>query len=611
MKAIRHILSLFILLATTWLLGGCSFSDEWEMQADGGGLQLSLAGISTEVSETRSTPAELGKPKAADFQLNIVRQSNGVTIYNGPFTTQKIKAAPDEYTITATYGTNPLVGVDAPYYIGTGTATVESTTEATPVSLPVAVGNALVSATFNDMERFNRFFDNYAVKVAIGSYSASITYEKPEKSVYVRAGSTVELFFTGYLKALEKQVTMPIVLPEDVSYTLQAAQHLIFTLDLEPNAESAIVTVTKATMEHVEVNEKVSYNWLPAPTVHAEHKYVNGELVGTDISIDASFPGTTWEAEIHQGSATGKVVRFLTGQGALSSTYQENALYPDWPYLPPGKYVATFEYYSQQGQSFNFSKTTEFTIPNANLTLTVDAYTAHSKYEEGNISAANACERLTVYKPSAQWNIAASLFSNDNYTKTFNYSVGNQSFTVDATQQKMTFDNITNVPVSRTLYTYMVNGNFAGQSVYASKQLRITGLPYSIDFTSHSEWSEDGKITWNSDNVQLGNLSTGDQSMTNNSSINLPVGTKFSGIYNVNVHCAAIGTTLSIKVGNQTLLRFEEGNGTPIFGTDHPYSDTTDTFTAEGNITSITCTNSYGAGGTCSYIYGLTIRYGQ
>ena len=611
MKTIRHILSLFILLTAACLVGGCSWSDEWTIVEESGSLQLSLAGISTDVCETRSTPAELGKPAPTDFHLTIIRQSNGVTIYDGSFTDQKIKAAPDEYAITATYGTNPLLGLDAPYYIGTGSATVVSTTEATPVSLPVKIGNALVSATFNDMERFSRFFDGFAVKVAIGNYSASITDEKPNKSVYVRAGSTVELFFTGYLKALGQQVTMPIVLPEDISYTLQAADHLIFTLDLEPNAESAIVTVTKAELEHVDVEEKVSYNWLPKPVVHTEHIYMKGELVGTNITIDASFPETIWEAEIHQGSASGKVVRVLTGQGALSSTYQENTEWPDWPYLPPGNYVATFKYFSKQGQAFNFSKTTEFTVPNANLTLNVDAYTAHSKYEEGDISTANACERLTVYKPSAQWNVATSLLANANYAKSFSYSIGGQSFNVEANQQKMTFDNITGVPVSRTLYTYMVEGNFAGQKVYASKQLRITGLPYSLDLNSHSEWSEDGKVTWNTDNVQLGNYTTGDQSMTTNTSINLPTGTKFSGVYNVNVHCATVGTTLSVTVGSQVLFSFQEGGGTFLLGTDHLYSGTTETLTASNNITSITCTNSYGAGGTSSYIYALTIRYGQ
>ncbi|MBQ7180116.1 MAG: DUF4493 domain-containing protein [Bacteroidaceae bacterium] len=595
------------IIAGLLVLGACS-NDPLVDTPEYGAIQLSMPGISTEVSETRSTPSDLGTPASTDFHLSIVRESNGVTIYDGTFTSDKIKASPDDYDISVAYGTNPILGLDAPYYIGTASATVESTTEPTEVSIPVKVGNALVSAVFNDAERFSRFYDSYAVEVRIGTTSASITNEIPNKSVYVRAGNTVELFFTGYLKALEKQVSMPIQLPDGVSNTLQAADHLILTLALEPNAESAVVNVVKAELEKVNVEEKVSYNWLPCPVVTTEHKYVRGELVGTDLSIGASFPGTTWEARIHQGSASGSVVRVLSGQGALTSTYQLN---PGWPYLPPGTYVATYRYYSKQGKAFNFSKTTEFTVPDANLTLTADAYTSYSYYEQGDIDAANACERLTVYKPSAQWNVATSLLTNANYAKTFTYSIGSQSFTVDASAQKMTFSDITGVPVSGSLYTYKVVGNFAGQNVTGTKQVRITGLPYSLNLSSHSEWSEDGSVNWDSGDVRLGYYTTGDQSITTTSSVNIPQGTRYCADYSVNVHTGTVGTTFSITAGSQVILSIKEGGGTFLVGTDNPHNGTTTIFSANSNITSLTCTNSYGAGATCSYIYSLTFKYAQ
>ena len=577
-----------------------------------GAIQLSMPGISSEVSETRSTPAELGVPAPTDFHLSVVRQSNGLAIYDGAFTSQKIKAAPDDYNISVAYGTNPLLGLDAPYYIGNAQATVVSTTELTEVSVPVKVGNALVSAVFGDTEanaeRFSRFYDSYSVDVRIGTTSASITNELPNKSVYVRAGSTVELYFTGYLKALEKQVSMPIQLPDGISYTLNAADHLIITLSLEPNAESAVVNVVKAELEKADVEEKISYNWLPRPVVTTEHKYVRGELVGTDLNIGASFPDANWEARIHQGSASGNVVRILSGKGALTSSYQSN---PAWPYLPPGNYVATYRYYSKQGKAFNFSKTTEFTVPNANLTLTADAYSSYSYYEEGEVAMANACERLTVYEPRAEWNVAASLLSNDNYTKTFTYSIGSQSRTVEAPHQSMTFDNITGVPVSGNPYTFRVVGNFAGQDVTGTKLVRITGLPYSLNLNSHSEWSTDGSVSWESDNVRLGYYTTGDQSITTTTSVNIPQGTKYCADYNVNVHCATVGTTFSITCGSQVILSIKEAGGTFLVGTDNPHSGTTNTFTANSNITSLRCYNDYGAGGTCSYIYSLTFKYGQ
>lgn len=613
MKTLLYIKQLLILAVVTCLLGGCSFSDEyWEMEQPEGALQLTIPGISGDVIETRSTPSELGIPSAADFHLNIIRNSNQVTIYDGTFTSKKITVAPDDYAIQVSYGSNPLLGLDAPYYIGNATATVESTTEATEVNIPVTIGNALISATFGETEentaRFDRFYDSYSVDVIIGNNSASITSEKPEKSVYVRAGNTVGLQFTGHLKALDKDVSMPIQLPDGVSYTLNAADHLILTLELEPNAESAVVTVTKAELEKANVEEKISYNWLPSPTITTEHKYVDGELVGTDLNISASFPDATWEASIHQGSATGTIVRKLSGKGALSSTYQMN---PAWPYLPPGTYVATYKYYSKQGTAFNFSKTTEFIVPDAAISLTTDAYSSYSYYEAGEIEMANACDRLTVYTPRAGWNVATSLLTNANYTKTFTYSIGSQTFTVEAAKQNIIFNNITDVPVSGTPYTFQVVGNFAGQTISATTPVRITGLPYSLNLSSHGEWDEDGSISWESSEVQMGYYSTGGQTITNNSSVYIPQGTKYCADYAVNVHTGTVGTTFSITCGTQVILSIKEAGGTFLVGTDHFSSGTTNTFNANSNITSLKCNNSYGAGATCTYIQSLTFKYGQ
>lgn len=611
MKAIHHILTLAILALLPLLIGGCSAELPVDDPVTEGGFVLSMPGIDVQVTETRTAPEMLDKPSAEDFHLHIRRMSNDVCIYDGPFTSDKIKAAPDDYTITATYGDNPLLGLDRPYYIGTATATVVSTTEPTPVALPVSVGNALVSVTFGtdvtEAARFDRFYSDYGLLVAVGNNQITLTSDLSGKSVYVRAGSTVELSFTGCLNADGREVSMPILLPDGISNRLSAADHLILTLSLEPNAESAVVTVVKAEVEKVNVEEKVPYNWLPRPVVTTEHRFVHGELVGTDLNIAASFPDVRWEATIHQGTASGNIVRRLSGTGALTSTYQLN---PAWPYLPPGTYVATYRYYSHQGKAYNFSKTTEFTVPAPSLTLTADAYTAHSRYEEGNIAAANACERLTVYAPSASLNVAASLFENTNYSKSYTYSVGSQSFTVEGTGNSQTFNNITGVPVSSSLYDFRVVADFCGQTVTATKPVRITGLPYSLNLASHAEWSASGSVDWFENDVRLGKLSTGGQEITNNSSVIIPQGTRFCADYDVNVHSATAGTTFTITAGTQEILSIRE-DGAAFNNSDNLHSGTTNTFTANGEITSLKCSNSYGAGQTCTHIYALTFKYGQ
>ena len=579
--------------------------------ATGGGFVLSIAGIDAQVHETRTAPSALDKPAPEEFHLTVVRQSSGVSIYDGPFTSTKIAAAPDDYAITVSHGSNPMLGLDTPYYIGSTTASVVSTTEPTPVSVPVAVGNALVSVRFGadaeESARFGRFYSDYAFEVAVESNSMSITPDIADKSIYVRAGSTVALTFTGTLTANDQKIVMPIALPDDISATLTAANHLIVTLGLEPNAESAVITVVKAELEREDVEQKASYNWLPRPVVTTEHKYIDGALVGTDVSIASSFPDVQWEARIHQGSASGNIVRVLSGKGALTSTYQLN---PSWPYLPPGTYVATYRYYSKQGKAYNFNKTTTFTVPDADLTLTADAYTSYSKYEEGDIAAANACDRLTVYAPTATLNVTPTLFENANYTKSYAYAIGSQSFTAEAQHNTQTFGDITGVPISASPYDLRVNAVFCGQTVTATKAVRITGLPYSLNLSSHGEWSSSGGVDWYDNDVRLGNMSTGGQNITTNSSVIIPQGTNYCADYNVNVHSATVGTTFSITVGTQVILSIRE-EGAVFNNSDHIHEGTTATFTANSQLTSIRCDNSYGAGQTCSHIYALTLKYGQ
>ena len=98
-------------------VGGCSTELPVDDPVAGGGLVLSMPGIDVQVHETRTAPAMLDKPAAEAFHLHVQRLSNDVSIYDGPFTSNKIAAAPDNYAITATYGDNPVLGLDKPYYI--------------------------------------------------------------------------------------------------------------------------------------------------------------------------------------------------------------------------------------------------------------------------------------------------------------------------------------------------------------------------------------------------------------------------------------------------------------------------------------------------------------
>ena len=593
-------------LLSVLLLAACTSDIILSEDSGKGCLRLSLPSIST---ITRSTPSELGAPAATAFNVRVVN-AFGRAVYDAAFSDTELTVLTGEYTIFASYGTNPIIGFDSPYYIGTATAIVEED-QTTTVNVPVSIGNALVSVHFgrDDVEnaRFHRFYSAYAVRVTVGNNSAFITNDDELRSVYLRAGSTVSLSFEGTLASGGRQVSMPITLPNDVSATLEAADHLNLTLTLEDSEDGAIINVQKAEVTKVTVEETIPYEWLPAPTVSYTHQYnAEGELVGTDLSVTPSFPDLTWTTQIHQGSATGNVVRTLTGMGALAQSYTADA---SWPFLPAGTYVATFTYTSEQGQVYDFTKMRTFTVEQPNLTLSVDGYTAHTKYEEGDVAAANSCERLTFYAPSAKWNVSNSLLANGNYTRTYARTFNNQTTTESAGTNSPVWADVKDVPVSGSLYTFSVTATFCGQATTATKQVRITGLP--ADFsppTQDTGWSNDkGTTDFESTYVRLGNFSWSQPHRIKNASwFNIPSGVKLALDYDIALHRAAVNTTANVKAGDQQIVEVTNSSyGEDIHNTGIA------TITTSAIVTDVTCEGSYGSGATHTKVYKLHFIYGQ
>ena len=85
-------------------------------------------------------------------------------------------------------------------------------------------------------------------------------------------------------------------------------------------------------------------------------------------------------------------------------------------------------------------------------------------------------------------------------------------------------------------------------------------------------------------------MSTGGQTITNNSSVIIPQGTRYCADYDVNVHSATVGTTFTITAGSQEILSIRE-DGALFNNTDNLHNGTTNTFTANSEITSIKCNN--------------------
>ena len=571
-----------------------------------GHLQLSLSEISTTI--TRTTPAALGVPTTADFDL-IITNNAGFEVYNGKYTEETLTVPTGSYTITASYGENPALGLDTPYYLGEATAEVE-TDVTTEVSLKATVGNALVSVAFGgseqEHERFDRFYSDYALYVSVGNYSIPITKNDPEKSVYVRDGSAVKLRFRGKLRMENDREVSTELVSDAFPNILNAADHAIVTLCL-PDPESAMtVAISKVEMQELTLDETIPLSWLPVAMVLPMHQYdTNGNLVGTNLIITESYPGMKWRAVIT--NAAGTTVRAIEGTGALSSDWNNNAT---WPYLPKGAYKATYYLIADDGTA-TLTSTRDFDVPAPDIQVNAGGYTSYTKYLEGDIDAANACDRLTIYEPSATLNVSPALLTNPNYAYTFTYTYDGATGNVPAGFNNYAPGNLTEQAVQRNPHVLRIDATFDGVSATDQTNFFITGLPYSLDLNKHDEWDESGGVDWFDNDVRLGHLSTGSQYIQTTSSICLPPATYFCADYSVNVHTLTVGTYLSISAGQTEILHLSE-SGTPFRDTDHLYSGTTDTFhDDDAYITLLRCYNDYGAGQTCSHIYSLTLKYAR
>ena len=491
---IRFLPTLWLLLFCMSIIG-CVGDIEYPDETGLGTLRLSFGNVSLQ-TETRSTPAQLGTPVAEDFTLKLV-STNGRTCYDGKYTSEEFNLPVGTYTVEVSHGDNPRIALDAPYFYATTGAEVIKDEHAT-ATLTAKVANALVSARFGvdeaEMARFDKFYSAYALYVYNGSYGIAITNNNPMRSVYFPAGSHVTLCFKGTLKDDGREVSCDLS-SDDFPDTFNAADHAIVTLTL-PDPEMAMLPeIHKVEMEEVVLGETIPLSWLPVPKGNATHRYnASGELVGTDISFTNCYPYMTWKAVLTK-SGSDDVIRTVQGEGELTSAYTSSS---DWPFLPAGNYKATYYIITQDGENRVSSR--EFTIAQPTLTLTVDGYTSYTKYQEGDIAAANACDRLTLYEPSVKVNIIESLLTNGNYTYSFAYNYDGATGTVPAGKKSLLVDKIENNVPRANPYVLSANATFGGATATAQKDFYITGLPYLANSeTTFADWYAQAKGQWASD----------------------------------------------------------------------------------------------------------------
>ena len=216
--------------------------------------------------ESRSTPAELEDPLNTDFDLKIIRTSTGETVYDGKFKEDLIQASAGFYQVTASFGTNPVLAVDTPYYEGTVTEVEVRKDTPAQVLVPCKVANALLSVVYG--ESIAKVYDSYYVTVAVGEESREIS---DNKSAYFRAGSVVNVWFHGTPKGESEERTFELL-------------HEGLTAPLEAGVN---VSVEKVEVKKVTVGETVPVEYMPKPKLEAEG-FSNNELTFAETEKKAA-----------------------------------------------------------------------------------------------------------------------------------------------------------------------------------------------------------------------------------------------------------------------------------------------------------------------------------
>ena len=598
----RYIVYAFLPLFMGLCLAGCS--QEEVVSFANGTLRLSIGHVSQSI-ETRATPSQLGKPLIDRFKLKIQRTESAYASYDGAFV-DNLELNVGTYTITAYHGEDVPLGKDCPYYEGVATATIEENQSAS-VTIPCRVANALVSVVFGRDEeeraRFDKFYKDYGVRVRIGNHSIDLASDEAKQSIYFPAGSEPILMFYGTLKEFDCIVSCEL-LSDALPTTFEAAEHAIVTLTL-PESELE-VNIVKVEVETVSIEETIPLEWFPSPSVTAQHRYDGaGSLVGTDLDFSNAYPGMQWRAVVT--NADGIEVRSVEGSGALSSSYDSVSA---WPYLPSGDYTVTS--YFLQGSSLTEGVSKTFSVGKPDLKASVDGYTSYSKYLEGDVDGANACERGTIYSPSVSLNVSEVLFSNGNYDCVFDYTYAGSTISVKTGKNSYSIANITGQAASATPYRLSASVTFDGVTVSAYKDFYITGLPvtYAPPTTENGWIAGTDYVSFASGRVRLGQNAWSQSQNIYNSNFAIPVKTKVALDYDVMIHPASMGTTLKASIGGITLMEISEKGGF-LNSKDYAHKGTTNSGVLSNVGTEFKCENTYGLAQSCSYIYSLTLKYGE
>lgn len=284
------------------------------------------------------------------------------------------------------------------------------------------------------------------------------------------------------------------------------------------------------------------------------------------------------------------------------------------------------------GKLFEGGKTTTINIAWSKPTVTIGAHTSYSYYDEGNKDQANSCANNVIY--FSQDSGCAMTYSGIQNAFVSDLEIVYGGTTYKYSEGSVMWDkstksfSIANQQVS-ALGAYSVEARVIttyGETISASKQLYITGLPYTLNPAandSFNEWTNvqsNANVGWNVDgSVRLGyNLNSWGGSLETSiqKSFNLPA----------NVNCvfassgsvcgsgskswivdSRVNTTFTITASGSDVYSVSSTDG----GTTQSYSSGSKGGVMKSGAQTIILHNSYSTASGCTMVKAFTVTYGN
>lgn len=264
----------FLLFTLCIWLGGCQSEDD-SCSFGKTGLLITLTDEANQ-AYSRKAPSELDDPLSTMFQLRVVDAMTNKVAYSGKCK-EFILLKEGIYNLMATYGENPVIALDAPYYVGTLEDQSVVKGQETLATVSCAVANALLSISYNE-ENLKKVYEDYSVMVSVGNQSVEID-ATGEKSAYFQADSSVKLVFHGHLIGTGKEVSYDIPEPEGREFSnIPAKTHVKVTLGTDGNVSPGVgISIEKLEVTTVSITETLPLEFMPKPKVESTD-FVNNEL---------------------------------------------------------------------------------------------------------------------------------------------------------------------------------------------------------------------------------------------------------------------------------------------------------------------------------------------